>query len=93
MALDFPSPVADGAKHTDPSNNVTYTYDQAKNSWTAAIGGGGSANIEIGTQPGSPNEGDMWFEPTTGKLHVYVAGFWVVTGVPMDIWTDIPTAP
>lgn len=91
MALNFPSGYEHEQTWTDPSNSVTYVYDVYKNSWTAgtAIGGGGASVIIGEGEPSGSNNGDMWFQPSTEKLHVYVSGTWYVTGIPMDQWSDI----
>lgn len=95
MAIQFPDGAGDGDT-VDPGNGITYTYNQSKDKWTGAVsgsGGGGNSSIIVSeVTPGDASDGDMWFKPSTGKLHVYVTDAWTVTGVPMDIWTDIPTA-
>jgi len=92
MALNFPSGYDHEQTWTDPSNNVTYTYDLYKNSWTGSSGPGGGGNASIIVQEAEPSgsdDGDMWFKPSTEKLHVYVTNQWIVTGVPMDKWGSI----
>lgn len=73
MALDFPIGQPNGAEWTDPSNGVKYTYDLAKNSWTASIGGsgGGAATIVAEDPPSVPIEGQLWWCTTDGRLYVY----------------------
>lgn len=50
MALQFPDDRENGAEYTDPSNGVTYYYNENKNTWTAAgtniTGGTGMASIQ-----------------------------------------------
>ena len=91
MALNFPSGYEHEQTWTDPSNNVTYVFDVYKNSWTGGTAiGGGSASIAVQEdQPTGSSQGDMWFKPSTEKLHVFVVNQWIVTGIPMDKWTDI----
>ena len=97
MAIQFPDGAPDGDT-VDPGNGITYTYNQAKDKWTGAItsgggsGGGSSSIIVSETTPTGSSEGDMWFKPSIGTLHVYVSNAWTIAGVPMDTWTDIPAA-
>ena len=78
MALNFPTPggpIGDGHRWTDPSNGITYVYEQSTNSWIATGLGGGS--IESGPNPpGSgggvdPEEGDLWFNSNNGITYIY----------------------
>lgn len=95
MAIQFPDGAPDGDT-VDPGNGITYTYNQAKDKWTGSIGaggGGGSANIIVSENtPAGVNDGALWFKPSINTLHIYISNAWVITGVPMDTWTDIPTA-
>ena len=49
MALQFPADPQNGAEYTDPSNGVTYYYNENKNTWTAAGAGSGN-NIGSGIE-------------------------------------------
>lgn len=96
MAIQFPDGAPDGDT-VDPGNGITYTYNQAKDKWTGSIGagggGGGTASIIVSENtPTGVNEGAMWYKPSIGTLHIYISNAWEITGVPMDTWTDIPTA-
>lgn len=47
MTLQFPAnPPYDGFEWTDPSNGVTYVWNEIKNSWTAQGGTGGGGDVE-----------------------------------------------
>jgi hypothetical protein len=53
MALNFPNDPDNGESYTDPVTLVTYTYDDAKDTWTAIIGiGSASASGTVKTVNG-----------------------------------------
>lgn len=78
MALEFPDSPLDG--NTFVSNNVTYVYSETKGVWYSLLGnvvsgGGGAsggASVTIATSPpGSPSEGDLYWDEELGKLFIY----------------------
>ena len=63
-------------------------------------GGGGTASVIISADPpakrddgSSLQEGDVWFETDTDRLHVYYQSQWVLTGVDsIDDLSDVDTS-
>jgi hypothetical protein len=44
---------------------------------TGPTGATGTFSVAASTPPGSPDEGDAWFNADTGRLFVYYDGYWV----------------
>ena len=62
---EFTLPTADGS-----ADQVLVTNGSGTVSWADQSGGGASVTVSD-TAPGSPSEGDLWFESDTGKTFVY----------------------
>jgi len=66
MALNFPNSPADGDLAT--LNGTTFQYNAAKNLWDPVTE---ELTTTSDTPPGSPSNGQTWFDTTTGTLYVY----------------------
>ena len=71
MSINMPIPTMVGQQYT-ASNDVTYVWDGQK--WISI---GSTDNNSIGANPGpnppgSPNDGDFWFNTDNGILYVYM---------------------
>lgn len=68
------------------SDNDVPAYDSATNSiiWQAGGGGGGASVTVSTTPPGSPSDGDLWYDTDSGGLYIYVddgdSSQWVEAG-------------
>ena len=73
-AVNLPDNPANGT--TSTVNGITYTYNSSKGYWTAAAssGGGGGGGASVSTSdaaPGSPSDGDLWYDTDDGGMFVY----------------------
>ena len=73
-AVNFPDSPSDG--DTQDVGGITYTYSSSKGYWTAAAGGGGGGGggASVTTDdsaPGSPSDGDLWYDTDDGGMFVY----------------------
>lgn len=72
-AVNLPDNPANGTTQT--VGGITYTYNSSKGYWTAAAssgGGGGGASVTTDdTAPGSPSDGDLWYDTDDGGMFVY----------------------
>ena len=72
-AVNLPDSPADG--DTQDVGGITYTYNASKGYWTAASsggGGGGGASVTTNdSAPGSPSDGDLWYDTDDGGMFVY----------------------
>ena len=74
-AVNLPDNPANGT--TSTVNGITYTYNSSKGYWTAASsggGGGGGGGASVTTDdsaPGSPSDGDLWYDTDDGGMFVY----------------------
>jgi hypothetical protein len=66
MALNFPNSPADGDLAT--LNGTTFQYNAAKNLWDPVTE---ELTTTSDTPPGSPSNGQTWFDTTNGTLYVY----------------------
>ena len=84
--VSFASAVADGQ---------ALVYSTAIPGWTnGAGGGGGGASVSIGTAaPGSPSDGDMWWNSTDGNLYIYYtdadSSQWVASNGPQVLVSEV----
>jgi hypothetical protein len=65
---------------TNPVQDQTLAYDETLEKWinSVATGGGGSGSISVAeTAPGSPGNGDLWFNSSNATTYIYYDGFWV----------------
>ena len=71
--VNFPDSPSDG--DTQDVGGITYTYSSSKGYWTAAAsGGGGGGGASVTTDdsaPGSPSDGDLWYDTDDGGMFVY----------------------
>lgn len=72
------TPLPDGALAVDVTNETLYV--RANNAWVVASGGGGASVTVSDTAPASPEEGDLWFQSSTGDIFVYYSSTWVDIG-------------
>ena len=73
-AVNLPDNPANGTTQT--VGGITYTYNSSKGYWTAAAssGGGGGGGASVSTSdaaPGSPSDGDLWYDTDDGGMFVY----------------------
>ena len=73
-AVNLPDNPANGTTQT--VGGITYTYNSSKGYWTAAAssGGGGGGGASVTTDdsaPGSPSDGDLWYDTDDGGMFVY----------------------
>ena len=72
-AVNLPDSPANGTTQT--VGGITYTYNSSKGYWTAASsGGGGGGGASVSTSdaaPGSPSDGDLWYDTDDGGMFVY----------------------
>ena len=73
-AVNLPDNPSDG--DTQDVGGITYTYNSSKGYWTAAAGGGsgGGGGASVTTDdsaPGSPSDGDLWYDTDDGGMFVY----------------------
>ena len=72
-AVNLPDNPANGTTQT--VGGITYTYNSSKGYWTAASsGGGGGGGASVSTSdaaPGSPSDGDLWYDTDDGGMFVY----------------------
>ena len=68
------STIADGAIAVDTTNSKFYY--RSNSAWNTISGG---ATVST-TAPGSPSEGDIWFDSNTGDTLVYYGSVWVDVG-------------
>jgi hypothetical protein len=66
MALQFPNSPSDGDLTT--INNITFKYTASKNLWDPVTP---ELTITSDTPPGSPSNGQTWFDTNTATLYVY----------------------
>lgn len=89
MALDFPSSPTDGQVY----NN--FIWDAAKGVWKSKNIAGTVASVSA-TVPTSANNGDMWFNSTTGVTYVYyndgTSSQWVETVTTAALMNSIDDA-
>ena len=71
--VNLPDSPANGTTQT--VGGITYTYNSSKGYWTAASsGGGGGGGASVTTDdsaPGSPSDGDLWYDTDDGGMFVY----------------------
>jgi len=71
--VNLPDSPANGTTQT--VGGITYTYNSSKGYWTAAAsGGGGGGGASVTTDdsaPGSPSDGDLWYDTDEGGMFVY----------------------
>ena len=71
--VNLPDSPANG--DTQDVGGITYTYSSSKGYWTAASsGGGGGGGASVTTDdsaPGSPSDGDLWYDTDDGGMFVY----------------------
>jgi hypothetical protein len=73
-AVNLPDNPANGT--TETVDGITYTYNSSKGYWTTAAssGGGGGGGASVSTSdaaPGSPSDGDLWYDTDDGGMFVY----------------------
>ena len=71
-AVNLPDNPANGTTQT--VGGITYTYNSSKGYWTAASSGGGGGGASVSTSdaaPGSPSDGDLWYDTDDGGMFVY----------------------
>ena len=81
--------LADGALAIDTTNDRFYF--RSHSTWNQITGGGGGASVTVSPDaPGSPGEGDLWFETDTSITYVYYGSAWVVVGATtLNSLTDV----
>ena len=72
--VNLPDAPSNGTTQT--VGGITYTYNSTKGYWTAAAssGGGGGGGASVTTDdsaPGSPSDGDLWYDTDDGGMFVY----------------------
>ena len=71
--VNLPDAPSNGTTQT--VGGITYTYNSTKGYWTAASsGGGGGGGASVTTDdsaPGSPSDGDLWYDTDDGGMFVY----------------------
>tara|TARA_A100001035_G_scaffold262818_1_gene242885 strand:+ start:1053 stop:2663 length:1611 start_codon:yes stop_codon:yes gene_type:complete len=70
--VNLPDSPADGT--TETVGGITYTYNASKGYWTATSSGGGGGGASVTTDdsaPGSPSDGDLWYDTDDGGMFVY----------------------
>ena len=72
--VNLPDSPANGTTQT--VGGITYTYNSSKGYWTAdaSSGGGGGGGASVTTDdsaPGSPSDGDLWYDTDDGGMFVY----------------------
>jgi cold shock CspA family protein len=58
-------------------------YDAATSTWIPGEGGGGSSFTVSETAPAEPEQGDVWFNSTSGKTYIYYSDY------DTDQWVEI----
>lgn len=58
-------------------------YNAATSSWIPGEGGGGSSFTVSETAPAEPEQGDVWFNSTSGKTYIYYSDY------DTDQWVEI----
>ena len=85
----FGGPVTVGTP-TGPDHAATKDYVDAISLITGPTGP--AAEFQVGaTAPSSPQEGQIWFDPTTAAEYVYYDGYWVEVSGPQGL--QGPTGP
>ena len=80
MSINYPNSPSNG--DTLIIGNVTYTYNNAKARWE---GGAGGSSVDVQeAAPGSPSEGDMWFQSSTRIFHIYDGTSWQLIAFAQD---------
>lgn len=64
---------------TTPADGEILTYDATLGLWKNAAGSSTSVTTSD-SAPSAPDEGDLWYQTSTGKLFVYYDGYWVESG-------------
>jgi hypothetical protein len=69
--LDFPTSPANN--QTYEANGIKYTYDAVKGVWNLSTAGDAYiATVTVANSaPGSPTEGNLWWDSESGKLFIY----------------------
>jgi hypothetical protein len=66
----------DGAIAIDTTNDALYF--RSGGSWTQVSAGGGGASLTVSdSAPEGPEQGDLWYDSTSGNTYVYYDSFWV----------------
>ena len=68
-AVNLPDSPANGTTQT--VGGITYTYNSSKGYWTAASSSGGGGGASVSTSdaaPGSPSDGDLWYDTDDGGM-------------------------
>jgi hypothetical protein len=64
-----------------PSNGQSLIYNSSTSKWVPAFvegGEGGSGGYLISTTPPeNPEEGDAWFNSSTGRFYIFYDNFWI----------------